>query len=151
TRRAEKWATVMKPVDPIEAWFVGQLAVESVRVERCQGDERVLMVRQALHAESGWDEDRRLAAEELGAGLSNNPALVVRRLRQTSQGCDWLVEHWQGLERALKAEGRWDDRQRALALDLLGVSPELRDGPTPLDPSPGDDTPAASFQAGLVA
>jgi hypothetical protein len=140
--RIAAWAAVIQPASPIDSYFVAQFATESVRVELCQREERILLLRRAAWAESGWDEDRRLAAEELGARLGKDPALVVRRLRQTSQGCDWLLQRWQGLNLSLEAGRSWDDDQRRLALDLLGFPAEFRGGPTPADPGP-DEGPAA--------
>src|SRR5206468_2713041 len=107
--RIDRWAEVIRPATPLEAFYVAQLATESVRVERLQRDERGLLLRRAGWAESGWDEDRRLAAEELGARLARDPARAVRRLRQTAQGCDWLIERWRGLAGSVGGGRPWDE------------------------------------------
>jgi hypothetical protein len=148
-QRVAEWAAVVRPVSTLEAFYVAQMATESVRVERCQRDERVLLLRRAAWAESGWDEDRRHAAEELGARLPRDPARTVGRLRQTSQGCDWLLERWHMLAQSLQEENPWDGARRALALDLLGIPAALRDGGTPLDID--TDTGAVAHQSALAA
>jgi hypothetical protein len=149
--RMAYWADMIGPVSPLECYVVEQIATESIRIDRAQRDERILLHRRATWAESGWDEDRRLAAEELGTRLAKDPARTVRRLRQTSQGCDWLIERWQGLTLSLQAGHAWDADQTTLALDLLGFPHELRGGPTPADPAPGAGASATAPQAALVA
>lgn len=154
-RRTEAWRAVHQPADEVEAFHVGQFALESVRVERCQAQERALLRRLAgrAHDPRGWDEDRRLAAEEAGALLTRDPARAVRRLRQSAQGCDWLILRWEGLARALGSGRPWGDAQRRLALDLLGLPASLRVGPTPADPGEGREAcgPQAALAAGQVA
>src|SRR5262249_1805338 len=48
-----------------------------------------------------------------------------------------------------EARGDWSAAQKTLALDLLGTPPELRDGPTQLDPESGQGPQA--HRAALVA
>jgi hypothetical protein len=154
-RRTIEWAAVFRPVNRVEAFHVAQYALEGVRAERCQAEERVLRQRLALRAadRESWDEDRRLEAEEIGARLARDPARVVRRLRQTPQGCDWLISRWDGLARVLAPGRPWDDAQRGLALDLLGVPATLRGGPTAADPGDGpiEFAPQAALAAGQAA
>src|SRR5262249_14133907 len=66
-------------------------------------------------------------------------ALVTRQLQQTAQGCELLVERWDLLVHILDVSGAWDDAQHSLALDLLGVPAELRNGATLLEPPDGRD------------
>jgi hypothetical protein len=148
--RKDEWRPEFQPADPREEWLFDQLVIASVQVERCQREERALRSRLAERAATCWDDDRRLAAEILGAGLARKPALISRQLRQTKQGCDWLLERWEGLGRILDARGEWTAAQTALALDLLGTPLELREGPTRLDPLlPDEDVKA--HRAALVA
>src|SRR6185312_10065419 len=79
-------------------------------------------------AEQFWELDRRSAAEDLGARLSKDPARIARALRRSRQGADWLIERWDALARIARLRGPWNEDQIRLALDLLGVAPELRQG-----------------------
>ncbi len=71
-------------------------------------------------------------ASELGRKVGDDPEGVVTRLRCSSAGCDWLSGRWMLLGNGLSTavEGgpscAWTDADLALALDLLGVSKELR-------------------------
>jgi len=147
-RRAEDWAAFLDPAGDRDDWLVEQVALESVRLDRCQHQERARRAADAARAEVAWDDDRRIDAEALAAGLAKKPALLRRKLEMTTQGCGLLIERWHGLLGLLQSGAPWDGARRSLALDLLGVPPELRDGPGPLDPAPGGDP--AEAQAALA-
>ncbi len=135
--RAEMWCSSFRPFYDFDVWLVERAAVETVRADRCRWHEAVLREGLAGRAVVFWDEDREAAAAELALGLSKKPEHVTHQLRRTKQGADWLIGRWRSLALILESRGGWDGDQRSLALDLLGVPPELRDGPTPLDPMPG--------------
>ena len=129
----EEWHSSLKPHDNFEVYLLRQVAVNAVRIDRCQHQERAIRALHATRAGLCWDEDRRKAAEVLGARLRGSPTVVLHKLAATRQGCDWLIVRWEGLGRVLDANGEWDADQEALALDLLGLANEFREGPTPLD------------------
>jgi hypothetical protein len=62
-----------------------------------------------------------------------------------------MIERWEALGRIFRETGKWSDAQRSLALDLLGVPTELREGRTPVDAReslpPAD---ARAFRLGVV-
>src|SRR6185312_8391346 len=60
---------------------------------------------------------------------------VAGALRRTKQGCTWLLECWAELAEVLESNGGFDDAHRQRALDLLGVSPQARNGSKRLPPS----------------
>src|SRR6185437_15412203 len=128
-RRAEDWAAFLDPAGDRDDWLVEQVALESVRLDRCQHQERARRAADAARAEVAWDDDRRIDAEALAAGLAKKPALLRRKLEMTTQGCDLLIERWHGLLGLLQSGAPWDGARRSLALDLLGVPPELRARP----------------------
>ncbi len=132
--RAAEWHSSLKPSNAYELWLAERIAVASIRIERCEWLERERRKRLADRALDDWEEDRRIAAEKLGANLAHDPCAVALALQQTSQGCDWLLERWHRLVRALDYNGGWTDDQRRLALDMLGMARELRDGIMPLVP-----------------
>jgi hypothetical protein len=147
--RQEQWHSSLRPWNAYEEWLVEELVVASVQIDQGRAQEALLRTELAERAGTSWDDDRRLAAEVLAAGLPRKPALVSRQLQQTTQGCAWLRERWEGLGRILDAKGDWTDAQKALALDLFGTPTELRDGPTRLDPPSGQSSQA--HRAALVA
>src|SRR4051812_38740208 len=132
--RVAGWEASFRPSDAFEGWLVEQAATLSVRVDLCRKHDWALRLMAVERAEADWDGVRRLAVEEEGARLARRPAVVARRLRRTPQGCDWLIVRWEGLADLLRGGRDWDESQRSLALDLLGVPAELRLGATRLDP-----------------
>src|SRR5205807_659091 len=120
------WGPSLGPVGPREEWLVEQMAGASVRIDRCRTEEQALRSRSAHRAEVCWDDDQQLLVEEIGARLARDPSRVQQRLRQTVQGCEWLFARWEALGRIAESVGTWDEGQRSLAFDLLGVPPELR-------------------------
>ena len=146
--RAAFWNSSLKPYNPHEVHLIDQVAIQSVRVDRCQHQERAIRRLHAKRAKLRWAEDRRNAAEALGAKLAHHPALVARKLDATAQGCDWLIGRWEGLGRALRDDGHWGDPQRKLALDLLGIPAEFRAGKTTA--ADGDPATLAELARGEV-
>src|SRR5262249_18189916 len=107
----------LRPADAHEEALVEQMALDSVRLERCRKHFVVLCHDYAVRAQLCWDDGRRLEAEHLAARSAKDPARVSRQLRRTRQGCELLIERWEGLGRVLREAGEWTDAQRALALD----------------------------------
>jgi hypothetical protein len=140
-QRMTAWRDDFRPVGEREEWLFEQVVVSSVRIDHCRLLEAALLDELALRAAVSWDEDRGLAAEETAARLSRRPALVCRRLRQTAQGCEWLLNRWRVLGAIIEEGGSWTEAQATLAADLLGIDPAFRDVPVV---GPGDE-------AGLVA
>ena len=127
-QRTTEFVAEFQPRTPYEKRLVRDMALASAQYERCA--ERSIMdaARIANRAEFYWDEDRMVAVEDVGARLRNDPSRVVARLRSTTHGADWLIRRWEILRDDLRSTGVWDDDQRRLAFDLLGVPRECRTG-----------------------
>lgn len=125
-RRAAEWNSSLKPCNAWESWLVDRIATEALRVERLTRQESLLRALAARRARLCWDEDRKLEAEELGAGLARNPTRIKPQLERTSQGCAWLIARWTELLRSNVTSGQWTPAQASRAMDLLGIAPELR-------------------------
>ena len=148
--RAKALLEEFQPETEFERTLVEQMAVDSVRIDRCQAAYLALCDGHANRASLCWDEDRRVEAEEIAARLGRDPARTARRLEQTRHGCEVLIERWEGLGRILRGAGDWDDSQRSMALNLLGTPLELRVGTTAVDPPEGDQAEAKVFRLLLV-
>ncbi len=119
-----------------QAWVNGQVDRAMAQIERAQRIEARLRDQAAWRALSVWEDDRDLDAEELGAKLGRDPSRMVARLRQSPQGCDWLIKRWGWLVKAAESgpEG-WTEEQTSLALDLLGI-PEVGRSSSSFNPTP---------------
>ena len=148
--RATALREEFRPESEFERGLVEQMAVDSVRLDRCRETYLTLREDQANRAALCWDEDQRAEAEEIAARLGRDPARTRGRLEQNRHGCELLIERWEGLKRILGGSGDWDDSQRSMALDLLGVPLELRTGTTAIDPPEGDRAEAKVFRLLMV-
>ena len=148
--RAASLGEEFQPESEFERTLVEQMAVDSVRMDRCRDTYLALCEDQANRAALCWDEDRRAEAEEIASRLKFDPARTRSRLEQNRHGCELLIERWEGLGRILGGSGIWDDSQRTMALDLLGVPLELRSGTTAVDPPEGDESEAKVFRLVVV-
>jgi hypothetical protein len=132
--RLSSWNETLRPDNGYEAWLIEQMVIESVRIDCGHRHDNALRGLQRHRAQDCWNDDRRLAAEELALQLPKSPTSISRQLRQSTQGCEGLIERWEQLARIVESRGSWTVAQRQLALDMLGTLPDLREGPTRLDP-----------------
>jgi hypothetical protein len=119
--RAASLREEFQPKTEFERSLVEQMAADSVRIDRCRETYFALCEDQASRAALCWDEDRRAEAEEIAARLGRDPARTRRRLEQDRHGCELLIDRWEALGRIVRQVGEWDDSQRSMALNLLGV------------------------------
>ncbi len=129
--RAEALAGPMPPAGSLEGWLAGQIATISLQIERAQAMQQAALERISLRAGVVWDDDRRLEAMILGGQFPGQPDLVVERLRQTPQGCQWLITRWAMLAHFADKPGGWTAEQASLAFNLLGTPTEFRTGVEP--------------------
>jgi hypothetical protein len=155
--RLVEWKRSFLELPPCEEWVLREACVQSVRLEQSEGIEARLIDRFMTRAAQVWEQDRELAVVELAVRLPRKPGLVSTRLRSSRHGCLWMTKLWKALSAQLEANGDWTEDQRGMALDLLGIAPEFRDGRTPLDP-PAPTNPLAARRlvieselAGLIA
>ena len=127
--RAEGWACDLKPKNPFDAWLVFEVSMLTLRIDRIERVARRRRLRRALRAALCWDDDRRIVAEEVGAGLAADPVAVRLQLERTPQGCDWLTRRWSLLARFARRPDGWDVPRRTLAVNLLAAG-------APDDPRP---------------
>ncbi len=141
--RQQEIADHFKADGPYDHWLVGRMAFASVQLDRCQQMTLEDLAHTIRRAELFWDDDRNQHAVDLAARLPRDPQRVAIRLRQTRQGAQWLIDQWEDLGSALEVNETWDEDQRRIAFDMLGVHPALRDG--------FRRVPEPSNRAGLVA
>jgi hypothetical protein len=125
--RAEEIAQTLPAVDGLDGWAAGQVALNSLRIERCQDMEQAVRDRIVSRAEVTWDEDRQLEATLLGGTLAKRPEAVSAQLQETFHGCEWLLGRWAMLARSADVLGSWTPDQTRMAFDLLGTSLEFRE------------------------
>jgi len=129
----------LRPADGFEHWLVEVAVIESVKLDHCREDEAALRVLDVHRAEEFWDEDQARQTAELAEQLLRDPARASLALRDSHAGCELMLGRWERLGGVLDAGTPWDEPQRQMALDLLGVPAEVREARlTELDGLTGD-------------
>src|SRR5262249_43976401 len=126
--RLAEFSKEFQPATEFERVLVQTMAFSSACLLQAFKLSQIDMQRVADRAVRCWYDDRRKDADDLGAHIARDPARIAGALNRSLQGADWLIERWEGLRDVLESNGCWNDDQRALAFDLLGVAPGLRDG-----------------------
>ena len=129
--RAREFYQTLRPQNSFHCWLVSEISLYSVRIDRCERQERRVRDKVALKAELTWDDDRKLEATLLGSQLANRPEVVVDQLRRTLHGCEWMMARWALLAHSADLKKAWTPEQVSLAFDLLGTPAEFRDGHRP--------------------
>ena len=99
-----------------------QMAVMSVRMDRCAQHESMAIAHNLRHAIDRHDDTREDEADRLFAALGEDPRGNLRRLKRMPEGVDRLVEAWKGLRAELtrKTRPRWTAWHREQAENLTG-------------------------------
>lgn len=129
--RSSEFFNTLKPQNDYHSWVVTEIALASLRIDRCERNERRLRDKKSLGAELFWEDDKKLEASLLGEQLGTRPEIVLEQLRRTPQGCEWLMSRWAMLAHVADTKTVWDRAQTELAFDLLGTPREFRDGLQP--------------------
>jgi hypothetical protein len=127
-QRATEFFDTLKPQNEFHCWLVDEVALDSIKIDRCERIERRVRDKASLRTEFCWEEDRKLEAIALAEQLPFEPEKVVEQLRCTPQGCGWLMTRWAMLARVADLNIPWTADQTKLAFDLLGTPREFREG-----------------------
>jgi hypothetical protein len=130
-RRDEVLQQEMRPSGMLSAILVHRLAFLSVRLELCERHDAAGRAARVRHAEARFEDDRLTAIEEAFDHLADAPATYLRRLRQTPEGLDRLIQTWHDLLAALEAPeaNGWNFVHVRIVANLLGSRPN--DFPVP--------------------
>ncbi len=135
--RRAKWAAEFDPAGEAGNWALDQAVASSIRIEKCGRTLDGLTKAERTRARLAWGQDRSVEAATIAARLAQDPVLVSRQLETTLEGVRLLIGAWFGLVEAFEAGRDWSEIEASMALDLLGVSPDFRNGRTPIQAPEG--------------
>ena len=139
-----------KPQTFYEHAQVGAMAVARAKLDHCGKLILEDVDRRLDRVLNFWDDDLKTAAIKLSTRLAKDPARVANALVKTKQGAELCIEYWLELASVLENQGDWDDKQRRLVFDLLGIRIELRAGSRRVPPV-GDKAGLAALAAREIA
>jgi hypothetical protein len=115
-----------KPQNPYEFEQILIMGRAGAQLERLRQLRLVDMQRAMDRAELCWDSDRCVYSDALASRISRDPFRISRALARSKQGAEWLLRNLVDLRGILDSHGGWDEGQRRLAQDVLGIRHELR-------------------------
>jgi hypothetical protein len=150
--RRVAWGKELNPRSlEFDGYIVDTLARDSIKLDRCYYVRQATLAQLARDAVKAEDEEVRREAENLlvalcefqdycevarGRGLGTDwvkqgkpiqPGHAVRRLKQTSIGCKYLLAEWDRLRPTLIDPANWDNTDQGRAINLMGYSTSARD------------------------
>jgi hypothetical protein len=150
--RRVAWGRELNPRSlEFDGYMVDTLARDSIKLDRCYYVRQATLAQLARDAVKAEDEEVRREAENLlvalcefqdycevaqGRGLGTDwvkqgkpiqPGHAVRRLKQTSIGCKYLLAEWDRLRLTLIDPANWDNTDQGRAINLMGYSSSARD------------------------
>jgi hypothetical protein len=144
--RARVFTEECRPRTEHERMLIGDMAVAKAKLDVCQEQMVLDEDRRMQRVLTFWDVDEEARALEKSQSLSKRPERKALALGWTKKGADLLISYWTALAAAARLHGDWDEPQRRLAYDLLGVREELRSACT-LVPEGGDKKALAALAA----
>ncbi|MEO6809001.1 MAG: hypothetical protein ABI353_07800, partial [Isosphaeraceae bacterium] len=134
-KHSEMLIDAYHPGNDHQSWLLEQVADAAARLDYCQFMLRAQIDDMADRADLCWDQDRSRVVEEIAARLPKAPSRTASRLRETAQGCRWILTRWDALSVPLVENTPWDETQCNLAATLMGIGPDLRASYPTLTPS----------------
>ena len=124
-RRAAEFEADLRPQGAVAQFLTRRAAFLAVRLEQMQHYHAAMTAQRARLAESEDTRNRLAEAEQLYSWLAADPAVYVRRLFESPEGIDRLLDAWTGLRMELTDADfpRWAAEHRNMALQMMGFRP----------------------------
>ena len=139
------------PRSPYEVMLVADMALGKAKLDRVA----TLQVDNCDHSidriTKFWCHDQEARALKYFARLPKDPSRMAHTLSGFKQGAELMIQKWEGLAAVAASGVDWDEEQRGLGLDLLGVSLVLRPGNKRLLPPAGDTAAQVAMAAREIA
>jgi hypothetical protein len=120
--RCRAWNEYYRPQSPAAHHLLNECVQATFLSQRCHRFHHASLTDQVRRAEHDWDCARQDQVEAQAALLATEPALAVRLLTRTAEGCRWLIERWEHLEQMFNQRGCWLNPERDEAIRLQGFS-----------------------------
>ena len=123
--RAETWNDYYQPASPAAQHLVNECVRATLFADRCHRYHDAALAQQVRAARDDWSRRRAEEVAQAIALLKTDPAVAVRQLMSTSDGCAYLVARWEQLAESLAVKGWWVEVELAEALALQGFPNRL--------------------------
>ena len=139
-----------KPETPYERMIIGEMAIARAKLDHASRLIIEDIDRPLFRALNFWEYDQKTNAIKMRTRLAKDPERIANALAGSKAGADLCIGYWSELAAILDSTGDWNEQQRRLAFDLLGICIELRSGSTRVPPV-SDKAGLAAVAAGEIA
>jgi hypothetical protein len=126
---AKAWIEELGPSCGLEAEIIQAIATAAVRMNRCSRVESAAMPAAIREAKRRHVERRQHRVRKLAQDLATDPANTLKKLEQSSYGCDWLLRHWRQVEQNLGHNNKLPMKDCDQILLLCGYDPDNKPSP----------------------
>jgi hypothetical protein len=125
-RRLEEWSPPSRRATPAEQGFITQAIFALGEIARCKRLLGVLRAEPERLAGIRWQEQCEDEVRHYERMLFEDPWTATVGLRRSAAGLRYMIVCWERLERLLAEEGTWFGYDRALAIQLQGLYPQVK-------------------------
>ncbi len=121
-RLGSEFMADLDPQGAVSRFLVRRAATLAARLDRLARYEAATVALRVRRAENEFVQNRLTEVDHLHSWIMAEPATYARRLRQSPEGIDRMLETWRGLrdEIADPTYPRWDSQHRHVAEALTG-------------------------------
>jgi hypothetical protein len=125
-RRLEEWSPPGRRATPAEQGFIAQAIFALGEIARCKRLVGVLRAERQRLAGIRWQEQIEDEVRHYERMLFEDPWTATVGLRRSAAGLRYMIACWERLERLLAEEGTWFGYDKALAIQLQGLYPQVK-------------------------
>ena len=121
-KRTAEFMSEIQPKGFLATFLTERAAVHSVRLDRMARYNAAMEAQKVRRAESEFVADRLSEVDHLHSWVNSEPATYSRRLRQSPEGIDRMLDSWRGLRSEITDPDfpRWSNDHQMLAESLTG-------------------------------
>jgi hypothetical protein len=125
-RRLEEWSPPGRRASPAEKGFIAQAILALGEIARCKRLLGVLRAERERLAGIRWQEHCEDEVRHYERMLFEDPWTATVGLRRSAAGLRYMIVCWERLERLLAEEHTWFGFDKALAIQLQGLYPQVK-------------------------
>ncbi|MFO0907064.1 MAG: hypothetical protein U0794_01640 [Isosphaeraceae bacterium] len=118
--RLRAWISYYDPQSPAALHYMERCVHASLLMDRTRIAHDLIVSNQVRKAPELWKRARREEVAKLVEEFAMNSREAARRLRDTAEGCHWMLHRWNELRADFERVGWWSQAQLQDVVRLLG-------------------------------
>ena len=132
--REAAWQAELNPSGrSAQGYIVHQAVRKSARLDRLNLVYHQRSAKLSRNAVKNLQDRRKVEVEELARLIKEDPDTAVRRMKKTTDGCEWLIKEWTALLLTVLPPARFDHADQMGMIRMMGRLQAVRDdAPCPI-------------------